>query len=248
VAKIDRENHSATIQLQHSILCQPGSLNRVRSAIDFHWSHQFAEEIFMRSILRPAITALTIAGLATVPVASSAYAQAQKQPAAKQTPPTPAPTAAPAQNAPAPKQIALTDKQIEQVLAAQKDLDAITDKLPQQAPDKPDPKVVAQLDDAAKKNGFANYGEYNDVIENIMLVLGGYDPQTKKYVGPEAVFKQQIAAVQADKKMPAKDKKAALADLNAALKSPPPAVENKGNIDLVGKYYDKLAAAMQNDE
>ena len=39
-------------------------------------------------------------------------------------------------------------------------------------------------------------------------------------------------------------KKAALADLNEALKSPPPAVENKGNIDLVGKYYDKLAAAM----
>jgi transcriptional regulator of aromatic amino acid metabolism len=108
--------------------------------------------------------------------------------------------------------------------------------------------VVAQLDDVAKKNGFANYGDYNDVVENIMLVLGGFDPQTKKYVGPEVVFKQQIAAVQADKKMPAKDKKAALADLNAALKSPPPAVENKGNIDLVGKYYDKLAAAMQNDE
>ena len=109
-------------------------------------------------------------------------------------------------------------------------------------------RLVAQLDDVAKKNGFANYGDYNDVVENIMLVLGGFDPQTKQYVGPEAVFKKQIAAVQADKKMPAKDKQAALADLNAALKSPPPAIENKGNIDLVGKYYDKLAAAMQDDE
>ena len=55
----------------------------------------------------------------------------------------------------------------------------------------------------------------------------------------------QIAAVQADTKMPAKDKKAALADLNAALKTPAPAIENKGNIDLVAKNYDKLAAAMQ---
>ena len=28
------------------------------------------------------------------------------------------------------------------------------------------------------------------------------------------------------------------------LKSPPPAIENKGNIDLVGKNYDKLADAL----
>lgn len=206
----------------------------------------------MRSVVRPIAVALTIAGLSVSFAALTSHgasAQAAKQAQAKPAvPPTPAPNAAPAQNMPAPKQIALTDKQIDQVLAAQKDLDAITDKLPQQAPDKPDPKVVAQLDDVAKKNGFANYGEYNDVVENIMLVLSGFDQQTKKYVGPEAVFKQQIAAVQADKKMPAKDKQAALADLNAALKEPPPAVENKGNIDLVGKYYDKLAAAMQDDD
>jgi hypothetical protein len=75
-------------------------------------------------------------------------------------------------------------------------------------------------------------------------VFGGVDPASKKYVGSEAVIKAQIAQVQADKKMPAKDKKAALADLNEALKSPPPAIENKGNIDLVAKYYDKLAEVL----
>ena len=80
------------------------------------------------------------------------------------------------------------------------------------------------------------------MVDNISLVLGGFDPATKKYVGAEAVIKAQIAQVQADKKMSAKDKKEALADLNEALKSPPPAIENKGNIDLVAKYYDKLAA------
>ena len=100
--------------------------------------------------------------------------------------------------------------------------------------------VVAQLEAIAKKNGFASYDEYNSVVDNISLVLGGFDPQTKKYVGPEAVVKAQIAQVQADKKMAAKDKKDALADLNEALKSPPPAVENKGNIDIVTKSYDKL--------
>jgi hypothetical protein len=48
--------------------------------------------------------------------------------------------------------------------------------------------------------------------------------------------------------MPAKDKKQALADLNEALKAPAPPIENKGNIDLVGKYYDKLADALGNDD
>ena len=45
-------------------------------------------------------------------------------------------------------------------------------------------------------------------------MLAGFDPATKKYVGPEAVIKAQIAQVEADKKMSAKDKKEALADLN----------------------------------
>jgi hypothetical protein len=67
-------------------------------------------------------------------------------------------------------------------------------------------------------------------------------------VGSEAVIKEQIAQVEADKKMPAADKKQALADLNMALKSPEPPIQNKGNIDLVAKYYDKLAELMGDDQ
>jgi hypothetical protein len=159
---------------------------------------------------------------------------------------------APAQAAPQPaqqpelKQIALTDKQVESVLAAQKDMDAITDKVPDNAP--PDPKIDAKLDDVAKKYGFANYPDYNIVVDNISLVLGGVDPATKKYVGAEAVIKTQIAQITADKKMSAKDKKDALTDLNEALKQPQPAIQNKGNIDLVIKYYDKLSEALGGDD
>jgi hypothetical protein len=80
------------------------------------------------------------------------------------------------------------------------------------------------------------------------MVLGGFDPVTKKYVGSEAVIKAQIAQVQADKKMSAKDKKDAIADLNQALKAPEPPLQNKGNIDVVTKYYDKLAAIMGDDQ
>ena len=86
------------------------------------------------------------------------------------------------------------------------------------------------------------------MVDNISLVLGGFDPATKKFVGAETVLKAQIAQIQADKKMPAKDKKAALADLNDALKSPQPAIENKGNIELVTKYYDKLADTLGKDD
>ncbi|WP_050425626.1 hypothetical protein [Bradyrhizobium tropiciagri] len=193
----------------------------------------------MREIVRPVTAALGVACLAIAMTAASnsgAFAQAKQQ---QMAPAQAAPAAAPAQDqAPPIKQIALTDKQVEGAVAAAKEMDPITAKLSQDA--KPDPKIVAQLEGIAKKNGFASYDEYNSVVDNISLVLGGFDPQTKKYVGPEAVLKAQIAQVQADKKMSAKDKKDALADLNEALKSPPPAVENKGNIDLVTKSYDKL--------
>jgi hypothetical protein len=197
----------------------------------------------MREIVRPVVAALSIACLAALMSSSGALAQAKQQMApARQM----APAAAAPMQAPPMKQIALTEKQVEGVLAAQKDMDAITAKLPENA--KPDPKVTAQLEGVAKKNGFASYDEYNDVVDNISMVLGGFDSATKKYVGADAVLKAQIAEVQADKKMSAKDKKDALADLNAALKAPAPEIQNKGNIDLVGKYYDKLAAAFGEDQ
>jgi len=196
---------------------------------------------FVRSIAAALGVACLTAAMATAP-AGEALAQAQQAPP-QQT--APAPQAAPAQ-LPAVKQIALTDKQIEGVLAAQKDMDAITAKLVDNA--KPDPTMAAQFEGVAKKNGFASYEEYSNVVDNISIVLAGFDPATKQYVGIETVIKAQIALVEADKKMSPNDKKEALADLNDALKSPAPPIENKGNIDLVAKYYDKLADALGDDQ
>ena len=192
----------------------------------------------MREFVRSAAIALSAACLAVSFAAVStgkAWAQAKPDPA-QQAMPQP----------PALKQIALTDKQIEGVIAAAKDIDAITEKLPDNA--KPDPKVVAQLNAVAKKHGFAGYDDYNTVVDNISLVLAGFDPVSKKFIGSEAVIKAQIAQVQADKKMSANDKKEALAELNQALKAPEPPIENKGNIELVAKYYDRLAVIMGDDQ
>ena len=202
----------------------------------------------MREFVRPVASALSIACLAaSMAMLSSSDVLAQ----ANQAPPNqtaPAPQAAPPQQPtfkPV-KQMALTDKQIEGVLAAQKDMEEeITAKLP----DNPTPdKITAQLDGVARKNGFASYDEYTNVVGNISLVLVGFDPATKQYVGTDAVIKAQIAQVKADKEMSPSDKKEALAELNDALKAPVPPIENKGNIDLVAKYYDKLADALGDDQ
>jgi hypothetical protein len=198
------------------------------------------KETLMREIIRPVAAALGVACLAAALAAistDSAMAQAKQQMAPAQ--------AAPPAEAPV-KQMALTDKQIQGVLAASKDMDAITEKLPENAP--PDAKVTAQLEAVARKNGFASYDDYNDVTDNIGLVIAGFDPATRKYVGNEAVIKAQIAEVQADNKMSAKEKKEALADLDDALKNPAPPIQNKGNIDLVAKYYDQLAALLSGND
>ena len=209
----------------------------------------------MREIVRSLVHALSLACLAatmaSLALAMAALSSGDVLAQAKQAPPkqmAPAAQAAPPppqQEVPL-KQIALTEAQVQGVLSAAKEMDPITEKIPENA--KPDPKITAQLEAVAKKNGFASYDEYNTVIDNISLVLAGIDPATKKYVGSDALIKAQIAQIQADKKMSAKDKKDALADLNDALKSPQPAVENKGNIDLVAKYYDKLADALGDDQ
>src|ERR1700728_4730300 len=104
----------------------------------------------MREIVRPVVAALSIACLAAsmaIVSTDGALAQAAKQQMAPAQ-------AAPPQDAVV-KQMALTEKQVQGVLAAGPEFDAITEKLPENA--KPDPKVTAQLEGVPKKKGFARH-------------------------------------------------------------------------------------------
>lgn len=199
----------------------------------------------MREFIRPSIAVLAIAMLASLSLFAStdaAMAQAKPQAApAKQAAPTPPPAPEPL------KQIALTDKQIDSLIAAQKEMDAVTDKLPDGAQDKPDPKLQAQLEGIAKKNGFADFNEYGTVYDNVSMVMSGIDPKTKAFTEPPEMLKKQITAVQADAKIPAKDKKAILDEMNAAMKVTTN-VQFKDNVTLVTKYYDKLGPLLQDDQ
>ena len=140
------------------------------------------------------------------------------------------------------KQIPLTQKQIDDVFASQKEMNAITRKLRRNAP--PSSKVIAKLDVVAKKHDFASFDEYNTVLGNISIVMDGIDPQTKKYIGSDAGLKQQVEEVKANKKMSAAEKKKALTALDFAIKNEDPEVQNKGNIDLVIQNYDKIDAQL----
>ena len=139
------------------------------------------------------------------------------------------------------KQIKLTEKHIQGFMAAYDDIA----KLYYGAnPDKPDPKVEAQAAALAKKNGFASLAQYEDVSTNIVMIMFGIDPQTKKFTEPPEQIKNEIAALKADKSVPETEKEEGLAQLEAALKIVRP-IQFKENITLVLKYFDQLVPFMQ---
>lgn len=75
------------------------------------------------------------------------------------------------------KQIKLTEKHIQDFMAAYKDVAKLYESA---NPDKPDPKLEAQAEAVAKKNGFESLAEYDEVSTNITMIISGIDPQTKR--------------------------------------------------------------------
>ena len=74
-------------------------------------------------------------------------------------------------------------------------------------PEKPDPKLDAQAEAVAKKNGFASLDEFEGVSTNISMIMSGIDPQTKKFTEPPEQIRKEIAALKADKSVPEAEKK-----------------------------------------
>lgn len=197
----------------------------------------------MRATLKPALLALSLAfaapGLA-VAQSTPGASPAAPPPAAPQTPATDA-----AGDAAAVQQIALTPALVDQFIAANKEVNAVLDKLPD-GTDQPDPATLAKLDTTARKYKFSDFKQYDQVESNIGIVMSGIDPQTKQYVGPDSVIKKQIAQIQADKQLSAKDKKDTVDQLNAALPTIPK-LQFPENIDIVVRNYDKLNETMPQD-
>jgi len=143
-----------------------------------------------------------------------------------------------------PNQIPLNAKQVENFIAAVKDMSTLIEKIESASSGNPSPQQMSSLNALAKKHGFKDFAEYEDVADSISVVMSGIDPQTKQFTQPPDFIKKQIAQVQADKSINAKERKELLQDLNEQLKFAQP-VQHAGNITLVLKYYDKLDAALQ---
>ena len=189
---------------------------------------------------RAFLAVLAMATVAAIAVHSSSVVAQQKQP---QPPPQQKQPQPPPQQQQAPAQVPLTAKQIEQYIAAFKELTPLFEKL-DAAGGKPDPKLLATVAAAVKKYGFRDLDEYDQVVVSIVAVLDGIDPKTRQYTDPVASIKKEIAAVQADKAMNPAERKKALDSLNAELTEVQP-VQHPGNIPLVLKYFDRLNAVAQ---
>jgi hypothetical protein len=142
-------------------------------------------------------------------------------------------------------QIKLTEKHIQGFMAANEDIARLYDGAESDKPE--DPKVEAQANAVAKKNGFASLAQYEDVLMNIAMIMSGIDPQTKKFTEPPEQIKNEIAGLKADKSVPEAAKKEGLTQLEAALKNAKP-IQFKENIALVLKYFDQLAPIMQEQD
>ena len=141
------------------------------------------------------------------------------------------------------KQVKLDNKLIEGFIAAQKDLAAMAAKL-QAAGDKPDPKLQAELEGVAKKNGFTSFVELDDVAANISMVMAGLDPQSGDYMDPIDAIKKEMDEIKKDDKIPEKDRKQMLDEMAEALKTTPP-LQYKENITTVKKYQKEIEKALQ---
>jgi len=138
------------------------------------------------------------------------------------------------------EQIELTEKQIEAFIATEKEIAPITAKLKGNA--QPSKQMMSQMELMAKKNGFKDFDEFGDVGANIGMVFGGIDPQSKKY-DPEELIRREIAAVQGNDKIPAKQKQQILKNLQQASTSIPK-LQYPNNAELVAKNYDRLKPVM----
>jgi hypothetical protein len=139
------------------------------------------------------------------------------------------------------KQVDLTEKQVQGFIAAQKPMTDAADKI---QGDSSDPKLQAALEAIAKKQGFKDLAEYDEVAATISMVMAGIDPETKKFTQADDAIRQQIKDLQADTTLPAEEKKQVTEELNEALKQAQP-IRNPANIELVKKYYDKIEAVLE---
>ena len=140
------------------------------------------------------------------------------------------------------KQIKLTDQQVTNFIAAQPELASMSSKLQGNA--QPDAAAQAELEAIAKKHGFSDFSELDDVAANISLIMAGLDAQTGEFTDPAEALAKELDGVKADNSIGEADKKQLVDQLNDAIKATPK-VEHKENVDIVKAHRAEIEKALQ---
>ncbi|HEX2840431.1 hypothetical protein [Hyphomicrobium sp.] len=138
------------------------------------------------------------------------------------------------------KQIELTDKMVASFIAAQKDFAPLAGKLAEGG-ETPDAALTKELEDIAKKHGFASFAEFEDVGANITIILDGLDRSSGTYTDPVEKMKKELEEIKADGSIPPEDKKLAVDDLTQEIAAAKP-LEHKSNIEVVKKHIAEIEA------
>jgi hypothetical protein len=140
------------------------------------------------------------------------------------------------------KQVQLTEKQVQSFIEAQKDFAPLSSKLVEGG-EKPDEGLKKQLEDVAKKHGFASFSEFEDVGANITIVLDGLDRSSGTYTDPVEKMKKELEEIKSDDSIPADDKKLAIDDLTQEISQAQP-LKFKDNVEIVKKHIAELESLM----
>lgn len=138
------------------------------------------------------------------------------------------------------KQVELTDQKVTAFIAAQKDFAPLAGKMVEGG-ESPDAALTKELEEIAKKHGFASFAEFEEVGANITVVLDGLDRTTGTFTDPIEKMKKELEDIKADDSIPAEDKKLAIDDLTQEIAASKP-LEHKGNIEVVKKHVAEIEA------
>ena len=141
------------------------------------------------------------------------------------------------------KQAPLTEDQVKNYIAAMADMQSAMGDAPADAAE-PDAKTMTKLEDVAKQHGFKDFDEYNKVAGNVALVLDGDRPRNQGLCRRRQDDRRSRSRRSRPTSRCRRRTRKPRSRICSSNSSPPPPVANKGNIDLVVKYYDKL----KNDE
>lgn len=141
------------------------------------------------------------------------------------------------------KQIKLSEVQVGNFIKAQGDLASMASKI-QAAGEKPDPALQAELEGIAKKHGFNDFAELDDVAANISIVMAGLDATTGNFTDPVEALQKELEDVKKDESIPEADRKQLVDELSEAIKTTPP-LQNKENVEIVKTHRAEIEKALQ---